>query len=127
MSRGNASALPAIFSTLSGNADDAKALIYMLTMAESPECNVAQARILLSRESSALFKKMESLWGEIEKIPSELRIDGVRQATGALRGLSARERRTFLETLRLLIAADNQLSLGESRIWETVERALRTA
>ncbi len=127
MSRGNASALPAIFTTLSGNADDAKALIYMLTMAESPECNVAQAQILLSRESSALFKKMESLWGEIEKIPSELRIDGVRQATGALRELSARERRAFLETLRLLIAADNQLSLGESRIWETVERALRTA
>lgn len=57
MPRGNASALPAIFTTLSGNADDAKALIYMLTMAESPECNVAQARILLSRESSALFKK----------------------------------------------------------------------
>lgn len=121
-----ADALPALFETLSGNAADAKALIYMLTMAESPKCNVAQAKILLARESSALFKKMEALWGEVEKIPSAARIDGVLHVAPALRELSARERREFLETLRLIIVADNNVSPRESRILNAVESALRS-
>ena len=117
-------ALPAVFRELSGNAADAKALIFLLTMTESPECNVEQAKLLLSRERAALFRKMETLWPEIERVPREKRISGVLLAAPALRGLSARERREFLETLELLSRADGKITFCEFCILSAVEGVL---
>ncbi|MGN0861669.1 MAG: M48 family metallopeptidase [Candidatus Spyradosoma sp.] len=117
-------ALPAVFRELAGNASDAKALIYLLTMTESPEHNVEQAKLLLSRERAALFGKMEALWPEIGKIPREKRISGALIAAPALRELSARERRDFLETLALLARADGKITLCEFCILSAVEGVL---
>lgn len=117
-------ALPAVFRELAGTASDAKALIYLLTMTESPEHNVEQAKLLLSRERAALFGKMEALWTEIGKIPREKRISGVLIAAPALRKLSTRERREFLETLSLLARADGKITLCEFCILSAVEGVL---
>ena len=87
--------------------------VYLLMMTDSPEHNVEQAKILLARESSALFKRMETLWPRMKDFPKEKRISGILLAAPALREMSARERRLFCETLDLLARADNEISLYE--------------
>ena len=105
--------LPVFIEQLSQTTPDAKALVYLLMMTDSPEHNVEQAKILLARESSALFKRMETLWPRMKDFPKEKRISGILLAAPALREMSARERRLFCETLDLLARADNEISLYE--------------
>ena len=110
-----AAAVPALLflSEMSRTADDAKTLIYLLMMTDSPAHNVDQAKILLARERRDVFKKMENLWARTKDFPREKRIDGVLVAAPALRELSARERSEFCETLDLLAQADGNVSFYE--------------
>lgn len=110
-----AAAVPALLflSEMSRTADDAKTLIYLLMMTDSPAHNVEQAKILLARERRDVFKKMENLWVRTKDFPREKRIDGVLVAAPALRELSARDRREFCETLDLLAQADGNVSFYE--------------
>ncbi len=110
-----AAAVPALLflSEMSRTAGDAKTLIYLLMMTDSPAHNVEQAKILLARERRDVFKKMENLWARTKDFPREKRIDGVLVAAPALRELSARERSEFCETLDLLAQADGNVSFYE--------------
>lgn len=116
--------VPVFIDELSQNANDAKALVYLLLMTDSPEHNVEQAKILLARERSAVFKKMESLWSRMRDFPKEKRISGVLLAAPALRKMSARERRLFCETLDAVAQADNKISLYEFCILNAVKGVL---
>lgn len=106
-------AVPVFVEQLSQNAADAKALIYMLLMTDSPSHNVEQAKILHARESLSVFKKMESSWNRVKDFPREKRISGVLLAAPALREMSARERREFCATLDALARADGNITLYE--------------
>lgn len=105
--------VPALVFELSRSPDDAKALIYLLMMTDSPEQNVAQAKLLLGQESAELFKKMEKLWPQMAAFPPEKRIAGVLLAAPALRALDETEREHFCETLELLAEIDASVSLYE--------------
>lgn len=105
--------VPPFLAEMTRNADDAKTLICLLMMTDSPERNVEQAKILLARERRDVFKKMENLWARTKDFPREKRIDGVLVAAPALRELSARERSEFCETLDLLAQADGNVSFYE--------------
>ena len=105
--------VPPFLAEMTRSADDAKTLICLLMMTDSPERNVEQAKILLARESRDVFKKMENLWARTKDFPREKRIDGVLVAAPALRELSARERSEFCETLDLLAQADGNVSFYE--------------
>lgn len=116
--------VPAFLAEMSRTADDAKALICLLIMTDSPEVNVEQAKILRVREKPATFRKMENLWARMRNFPREKRISGVLIAAPALRGLSARERRAFCETLERLAQADGSVSLYEFCILSAVRGLL---
>lgn len=105
--------VPPFLAEMTRTADDAKTLIYLLMMTDSPAHNVEQAKILLARESRDVFKKMENLWVRTKDFPREKRIDGVLVAAPALRELSARDRREFCETLDLLAQTDGNVSFYE--------------
>lgn len=105
--------VPPFLAEMTRSADDAKTLIYLLMMTDSPAHNVEQAKILLARERRDVFKKMENLWVRTKDFPREKRIDGVLVAAPALRELSARDRREFCETLDLLAQADGNVSFYE--------------
>lgn len=105
--------VPPFLAEMTRSADDAKTLICLLMMTDSPERNVEQAKILLEREKSAVFKKMEHLWERMRNFPREKRIAAVLVAAPALRELSARDRREFCETLDLLAQADGNVSFYE--------------
>lgn len=121
-----ATAVPALLflSEMSRTADDAKTLICLLMMTDSPERNVEQAKILLEREKSAVFKKMEHLWERMRNFPREKRIAAVLVAAPALRELSARDRREFCETLDLLAQTDGNVSIFEFCILAAVRGLL---
>lgn len=116
--------VPAFLSEMSRTADDAKALIYLLIMTDSPAVNVEQAKILHAREKSSVFKKMENLWARMRNFPREKRISGALIAAPALRELSARERREFCETLERLAQTDGNVSLYEFCILSAVRGLL---
>lgn len=118
------SSIPAFIEDLSQTPSDAKALIYMLLMTDSPAHNVEQAKILLSRECQGVFKKMEKLWGHMQNFPREKRISGVLLAAPALREMHARERSDFCTTLTLLAEADGKISLYEFCILTAVKGVL---
>lgn len=116
--------LPPLVRELSQNANDARALICILLMTDSPEHNVEQAKILLNRESKAVFKKMESLWQNLKDFPAEKRIESVLIAAPALRSLSVKERAEFCETLDHLARADGRFSIFELCILSSVKSML---
>lgn len=116
--------VPPFLAEMTRSADDAKTLIYLLMMTDSPERNVEQAKILLEREKSAVFKKMEHLWERMRNFPREKRIAAVLVAAPALRELSARDRREFCETLDLLAQADGNVSIFEFCILAAVRGLL---
>ncbi len=117
-------AVPGFVKQLSQNAADAKALIYMLLMTDSPAHNVEQAKILHARESLSVFKKMESLWARVKDFPREKRISGVLLAAPALREMASRNRREFCDTLDALARADGNVSLYEFCILNAVKGCL---
>jgi len=121
---GKLAAVPAIVRELSTRADDAKALIYILLMTDSPEHNVAQAKILLAKDSHPVFKKMQSLWQNLHDFPAEKRIDAVLLAAPALRELSAQEQADFCATLDELARADGNFSIFEFCILCSVKSIL---
>ena len=116
--------VPPFLAEMTRNADDAKTLICLLMMTDSPERNVEQAKILLEREKSAVFKKMEHLWERMRNFPREKRIAAVLVAAPALRELSARDRREFCETLDLLAQTDGNVSIFEFCILAAVRGLL---
>lgn len=116
--------VPPFLAEMSRTADDAKTLICLLMMTDSPERNVEQAKILLEREKSAVFKKMEHLWERMRNFPREKRIAAVLVAAPALRELSARDRREFCETLDLLAQTDGNVSIFEFCILAAVRGLL---
>lgn len=116
--------VPPFLAEMTRNADDAKTLICLLMMTNSPERNVEQAKILLEREKSAVFKKMEHLWERMRNFPREKRIAAVLVAAPALRELSARDRREFCETLDLLAQTDGNVSIFEFCILAAVRGLL---
>ncbi len=116
--------VPPFLAEMTRSADDAKTLICLLMMTDSPERNVEQAKILLEREKSAVFKKMEHLWERMRNFPREKRIAAVLVAAPALRELSARDRREFCETLDLLAQTDGNVSIFEFCILAAVRGLL---
>lgn len=116
--------VPVFIDELSRTSGDAKALIYLLMMTDSPEHNVKQAKILHADESASVFKKMESLWSRMKNFPKEKRISGVLLAAPALRELSARERRKFCDNLDRIARADGDISLYEFCILNAVKGML---
>lgn len=119
-----ADAVPLVVRELAQRSADAKALVYLLLMTDSPSHNVEQAKILLARESRPVFKKMESLWASMKNFPEEKRIDAVLLAAPALRELPVRERIEFCETLDELARADGKFSLYEFCVLCTVKSLL---
>lgn len=120
-------AVTPLISELARTPSDAEALICLMMMTDSPAHNVEQAKILLARERSSVFKKMEALWDRARNFPPEKRISAVLVAAPALRELSARERGEFYETLRLLALADGSVSLYEFCILSAVRGLLFAA
>lgn len=117
-------AVAPLISELTRTPSDAEALICLMMMTDSPAHNVEQAKILLARERSSVFKKMEALWERTRNFPPEKRISAVLVAAPALRELSSRERGEFYETLRLLALADGSVSLYEFCILSAVRGLL---
>lgn len=116
--------VPAFVAELAQNSFDAKALVYLLLMTDSPAHNVVQAKILRERESAELFKHMENLWTKIAGISREKRISAVLLAAPALRDLSPRERENFCETLNEIAETDGEISLYEFCILNAVRGIL---
>lgn len=119
-------AVPAFVLDASKRTTDAKALIYLLMMTDSPAHNVAQARLLLEREDAAMFEKLKTDFAspQMRAFPPQKRIAAVLLAAPALRALDGRERAQFCETLELLAAADSEISIYEICILAAVRGLL---
>lgn len=121
-----AAAVPAFVFDTSKRPNDAKALIYLLLMTDSPAHNVEQARILLAREDSATFEKLKNDFGspQMRSFPPQKRIAAVLLAAPALRALDTRERAEFCETLEMLAAVDANITIYEICILAAVRGLL---
>ncbi len=112
---------------LAQTTNGARALIFMILMADTPDDNDEQARMLLEKENQTTFRLLEKNWEQISALPRENRIDAVLLAAPALREMKLRERKEFRNTLRQLANADDRISLFEFCLLRTVEGVLFAA
>jgi hypothetical protein len=102
----------------------ARMLIYYLLLDSRGEILDKQMEILRDRAETPVYEALEEALPQLDTIPPELRLPIVDLSIPALRFLSEPQYRSFLEVVRALMEADEQVDLFEYSLMRVLVHAL---